>query len=1435
MTSLSEFRSRVSAAAAAMLILCAIPSNALDPHRAISQYARDHWAIENEFPGGAVSAIAQTPDGFLWIGTEKGLFRFDGLNFRVFQQASPESLPIGPIQQLMTDNRGNLWVLLVNTKLLRFHDGKFEIGREEAEVGVTAIATRANGDPLFASLAYGILTYQDGKFLSISPSSDLSSKATAGSSDDLSTRLSWATSVAAHSLAQPDSAVTCMLETSDGRLWLGTRDKGLFYFDHGQISQIHLPDASRNVRSLVPLEDGGLWIGTGRGMFRWNGKEISQIGIHPALRQAEVRAMIRDHDNNVWVGTASGIVRVNSERVSFDDVDSGRAKPVTTLFEGREGNLWIGRSQSIERLHETAFVSYPFQASQESGGPVFVDANGRVWFASFKGGLQWLRHGQGKTVSNDGLNQDVIYSITGGDNELWVGRQRGGLTRLRYEADRITTKTFMVSDGLPGNSVYAVFRSRDDSVWAATVNAGVSQFASGQFKTYSTANGLPSNTVTSIDDSPDGTMWFGTPNGLASYSRDKWSTLTSRDGLPNDNITSLQTDSTDTLWIGTVSGLAVLRSGRILKPDTMPSALREEILGIAVDNIGNLWIATSNRILSVKRARLLSATLNESDVREYGLEDGLTGKQGVKRFRSVFADASGKIWFSTDRGLAVVDPVRADRESRPVIVQIETLSADGNSLDLEQPVRIPPDTHRLIFKFSGLTLSDSKRIRFRYKLEGFDKDWSEPVSTRAAVYTNVNWGSYTFRVMASNSVGVWNDQGAGLSLSIAPTWYQTRAFRVLLAVFLLLGIWALHQWRIHQLTSQEKHLRDVVETIPAMTFTALSDGFCTFVNKRWTEYTGLSVEQSSGTGWQRAVHGEDLARNAEKWRTSVTTGEHFEDEVRFRRSVDGEYRWFLVRGVPLRDRRRKIIRWYGTLTDIEDRKRAEEALQSISRDLQESAARLEEAQRITHVGYWERDLSTRRITWSDETYRIFGLQPQECPMDLDALRQKVHPEDWEFVSRGLSEALAGGPRYNLEYRVLRPTGELRIVHSEGDVKRDATGRPYLIFGTVQDITDRKRAEEALQQSQFYLAEGQRLAHIGSWAFNSSGFDYWSSELFQIHGLDPRGKPPTAEEYLTVTHPDDREFIKQELAKMFADHRAFDFTKRIVRPDGAIRFVRCVGIPVTKGEIFQGYIGTGIDVTEQELLAQERERLRQLETELAHTNRVSMLGEMAASLAHEIKQPIAAAMTSANSCIEWLAHDPPNLDRARAAAAKIDKYGNRAAEIIDHIRSLYRKSPPQSELLDVNEIVHEIFPLLQGEAIRYSIAMRLELAAELPKIKADRVQLQQVFMNLMLNAIEAMKDEGGELTVKSERQDGHVLFSVSDVGMGLPSGNVDQIFSAFFTTKPQGSGMGLAISRSIVESHSGRLWATANDGRGATFHFTLPAEVTKVIGIGHLES
>jgi PAS domain S-box-containing protein len=632
----------------------------------------------------------------------------------------------------------------------------------------------------------------------------------------------------------------------------------------------------------------------------------------------------------------------------------------------------------------------------------------------------------------------------------------------------------------------------------------------------------------------------------------------------------------------------------------------------------------------------------------------------------------------------------------------------------------------------------------------------------------------------------------------------------------------------------------------------------------------------------------------------------------------------------------------------------------MSRDLQESKAWLEEAQRVAHVGYWVWDLQTNHLIWSDETYRIFGLMPQDGLIDLEKVREMIHPDDREAVFRTAEEAIRSGARADCEHRLFRPSGEMRVVHSLADLKKDSSGRPYQMFGTTQDITDRKRAEEALQRSQFYLSEGQRLAHMGSWAAKDLGVRwsddlgiYWSEEVYKIFGLDPQNGPPNLEQYLAAIHPDDRASMAETIRLMHEQRRGCDVTHRIVRPDGAVRHVRCVGVPVFEDGVFKAFHGTTIDVTEHELLTQElrreqaylaeaqslahigswatnfdtgqifhisdetlrihgfdprqgpvplerfydtlhpedkpavmanlenathartdydirdfriclsdgtirflrtighhnpsgepgeylgitmditerkhaeqeRERLHQLEADLAHINRVNMMGELAAALAHEIKQPIAASITSANALLRWLAHDPPDLERARAAATRIEQDGNRAADVINRLQSFYKKGPPPERgMVDVKGIIQEITVLLRNEAVRHSVTIHSEFEANVPNILADRVQLQQVFMNLMLNAIEAMKDTGGELTITLRlNPEGQLLTSINDSGVGLPAENAERIFDSFHTTKPQGTGMGLAITRSIVESYGGRVWATPNQGAGATFHFTLPVE------------
>ena len=317
--------------------------------------------------------------------------------------------------------------------------------------------------------------------------------------------------------------------------------------------------------------------------------------------------------------------------------------------------------------------------------------------------------------------------------------------------------------------------------------------------------------------------------------------------------------------------------------------------------------------------------------------------------------------------------------------------------------------------------------------------------------------------------------------------------------------------------------------------------------------------------------------------------------------------------------------------------------------------------------------------------------------------------------------------------------------------------------------------------------------------------------------------PAWEKRLERIHPDDRTRQRQAIDRAINEKSDYEVEYRILLPGGAVRYLRSVGHPVlnASGDLVQ-FVGSSTDITERK---QAEEALHQAQTDVARINRITTMGELTASLAHEVKQPIAAAVTDASTCVRWLSRDNPDVEEAREAASRVVKDATRAAEIITRVRQLFKKGTPEQALIDVNEIIREMIVLLGSDATRYDVSIQTELAKDLPKVMGDRVQLQQVLMNLMTNSIDAMKDLDGtrELIISSQAEDGHLMISVSDTGVGLPPKQADQIFDAFFTTKPQGTGMGLRISRSIVESHGGRLWAAANSPRGASFHLTLPIE------------
>ncbi|SIO55859.1 PAS domain S-box-containing protein [Bradyrhizobium erythrophlei] len=376
---------------------------------------------------------------------------------------------------------------------------------------------------------------------------------------------------------------------------------------------------------------------------------------------------------------------------------------------------------------------------------------------------------------------------------------------------------------------------------------------------------------------------------------------------------------------------------------------------------------------------------------------------------------------------------------------------------------------------------------------------------------------------------------------------------------------------------------------------------------------------------------------------------------------------------------------------------------------------------------------------------------------------------------------------------------------------------------AQERTERKKAETALRFSEMYLAEAQRLSHTGSFGWDSStGEIYWSDETYRIFEYDPTTKP-TLQMVVDRSHPDDRMRVSQIIDRVSIERSDFSVEHRLMMPNGSVKFLQVVAHRAV-GEDSKAllFLGAVTDITERKRAEEEHGRLRQLEADLARINRLSVMGELAASLTHEILQPIAGVTMSARACSNWLQREPPEIEQTRRGISDIMKNANRAAHIIDRNHSLYSRRTPQRELIDLNEIIREMITLLQDAANRELVSIRGELDPALPRTMADRVQLQQVLMNLMLNGIEAMKEKSGELRVSSKRtEDGRLLISVTDSGAGLPRNEAERIFEAFFTTKPQGTGMGLSISRRIIESHGGSLWASANTGPGSTFQFVLP--------------
>lgn len=491
-----------------------------------------------------------------------------------------------------------------------------------------------------------------------------------------------------------------------------------------------------------------------------------------------------------------------------------------------------------------------------------------------------------------------------------------------------------------------------------------------------------------------------------------------------------------------------------------------------------------------------------------------------------------------------------------------------------------------------------------------------------------------------------------------------------------------------EIKKSEAKLRRVIDTIPTLSWCNLPDGSNEFLSKGWHEYTGLSPEEANGWGWQAAFHPDDLPPLMKRWQELLISGEPGEIESRLCR-FDGVYRWFLIRVEPYRDETGTIVRWYGTSTDIEDRKHAEQ-------ELLRKEAFLTKAQRLSATGSFSWCVETDEIAFSEEACRIFGFEPGGL-VTFELMKSRIHPEDLLLLAERAEAARKTSEGQDYEIRLLMSDGSLKYLHTTSNETRDLSGRREYI-GAIQDVTQRRLAQESLNKAR---------------------------------------------------------------------------------------------------------------------------------SELAHVSRVTSLGALTASMAHEINQPLSGIITNANTCLRMLSADPPNIDGARETARRTIRDGNRASNVITRLRTLFSKKEVAAEDVDLNEAAREVVTLLLNELQRNKAILHYELADRLPIVQGDRIQLQQVILNLIRNASDAMsgiEDRPRRLLIRTEQLDEDVCLAVQDSGIGFDGAIADRLFESFYTTKPKGMGIGLSVSRSIIEAHHGRLWAKANEGPGATFAFSIPCDI-----------
>ena len=769
-------RSRYLRVAAGLLLIAATRTPALDPNRSHKEFGHQAWLTENGLPQNTVQAIVQTRDGYIWVGTQDGLARFDGLNFTVFDKENTPAFKSNDIRFLQEDRQGRLWISTSYGLVCR-HDGQFKtftVSEGLPDNSVGPLAEDTNGNVLVAT-AGGLSRFENGGFKTFTVEQGLSR-----------------------------NVVQTLCARSDGTVLVGT-SAGIQILSGDRFSSSNTPAdvPAANITAITETRDGLLWLGTLDGLYAVQAKTGATMRVD--LPNNRISALLADREGMLWIATAGGLARWRDGKAeSFTTGDGLTSNLVLSVFEDREGSLWIGtEAGGLNLFKSKKFVTYTTKDGLASDlvKAIYQDPQGGIWIGSNGGGLTRFYGGQFTTwTTRDGLSSDVVLSLAGdAEGVIWIGTPDG---LNRFQNGKFQTFTF--ADGLSNDLVRSVLVDRNGVLWVGTRD-GLNSFRDNQFTTYTTRDGLANNFIGAIYEDLKGNLWVGTLGGLSKIKDGNVQTFTTKDGLSSNTVISLYEDFAGDLWIGTNGGgLNRLRGGRFV---SFSNALAADVIyRILGDQQQNLWCSSNKGIFRVNKGELDKVATDASTSVTpvfYGPADGmLTRECSGGGHPAGWKTSDGRMWFATIKGLAVIDPEHIPLNTTPPPIAIEQIFVDNQSIPLTQKLMLSAEASRLDFYYTALSFIAPENLRFKYKLEGFDDDWIDSGARRVASYTNLRPGNYTFRVIAANNDGVWNQTGAAIQFYLQPHFYQTYWFYLLCLVLLALAAWQLYRLRVKQMASQ---------------------------------------------------------------------------------------------------------------------------------------------------------------------------------------------------------------------------------------------------------------------------------------------------------------------------------------------------------------------------------------------------------------------------------------------------------------------------------------------------------------------------------------------------------------------------------------------------------------------------------------------------------